>query len=748
MSMKEEERYQMEASSGYECLRGNVEGVVYMNEENGYGIFDFSTEEYEILTIVGILPYVAEGDALSVWGKWVNNPKYGRQFRVEEFEKIMPADSASILRYLASRAIKGIGPKTAQRIVEKFGEETFDVLENHPEWVAQIPGISLQKAIDISADFKEKAGMRSAMMFFREYFGSAMTVKIYQRFGERAVALTKNNPYILCEQIEGIGFEKADEIARSIGVSVDSVDRIMSGVRYILTHNGAQNGHTCLPQDKLVAAAAQMLETDVHLGERAVEELLKRGLVVYSIYDGIKYMFDTEMYTCEKQIAEKLVLIDRRCVNADISDIHRYIQRQERENQISYAELQRKAIVDAMSNGVTILTGGPGTGKTTVVKALMKIFGGMGMKVALAAPTGRAAKRLSESTSSEAKTIHRMLEMTYEGDGFDFIRNEKNYLDENTIIIDEASMVDTALMCALLKAIKPGARLILIGDADQLPSVGAGNVLLDIIQSGRFATVKLTEIFRQSEQSLIITNAHRINTGEPPILDRADNDFFFLSRNSDAAIAATVVDLYKNRLPKAYGEDTINRIQVISPSRRGLGGTDHLNIQLQSTLNPKRNGRAEFAHRERTFREGDRVMQIRNNYELEWIRDGKNGTGIFNGDIGDILSIHAKERYMEICFDDRTVRYEFSLLEDLEHAYAITVHKSQGSEYPIVIIPMYSAPPMLLTRNLLYTAVTRAQKMVILVGRKDIVETMIANNRQTLRYTGLEKRLAGGKDGE
>ena len=748
MSMKEEERYQMEASSGYECLRGNVEGVVYMNEENGYGIFDFSTEEYEILTIVGILPYVAEGDALSVWGKWVNNPKYGRQFRVEEFEKIMPADSASILRYLASRAIKGIGPKTAQRIVEKFGEETFDVLENHPEWVAQIPGISLKKAIDISADFKEKAGMRSAMMFFREYFGSAMTVKIYQRFGERAVALTKNNPYILCEQIEGIGFEKADEIARSIGVSVDSVDRIMSGVRYILTHNGAQNGHTCLPQDKLVAAAAQMLETDVHLVERAVEELLKRGLVVYSIYDGIKYMFDTEMYTCEKQIAEKLVLIDRRCVNADISDIHRYIQRQERENQISYAELQRKAIVDAMSNGVTILTGGPGTGKTTVVKALMKIFGGMGMKVALAAPTGRAAKRLSESTSSEAKTIHRMLEMTYEGDGFDFIRNEKNYLDENTIIIDEASMVDTALMCALLKAIKPGARLILIGDADQLPSVGAGNVLLDIIQSGRFATVKLTEIFRQSEQSLIITNAHRINTGEPPILDRADNDFFFLSRNSDAAIAATVVDLYKNRLPKAYGEDTINRIQVISPSRRGLGGTDHLNIQLQSTLNPKRNGRAEFAHRERTFREGDRVMQIRNNYELEWIRDGKNGTGIFNGDIGDILSIHAKERYMEICFDDRTVRYEFSLLEDLEHAYAITVHKSQGSEYPIVIIPMYSAPPMLLTRNLLYTAVTRAQKMVILVGRKDIVETMIANNRQTLRYTGLEKRLAGGKDGE
>lgn len=747
MSKKEEERYTREAPEGYECLRGNVEGVVYSNEETGYGIFDFSTEEYEILTIVGTLPYVVEGDALAVWGKWVNNPKYGRQFRVEEFEKIMPADSASILRYLASGTIKGIGPKTAQRIVEKFGEETFDVLENHPDWVAQIPGITYKKAVDIAADFKEKAGMRSAMMFFREYFGAAMTVKIYQRFGERAVAMTKSNPYVLCEQIEGIGFEKADEIARSLGMASDSADRVMSGVRYILSHNSAQNGHTCLPYDKLIAASARMLEVEESIAENAVEILLKRGFIVYSMYENVKYMFDAEMYICEKQIAEKLVLIDRRCVNADISDIYRYIQREERENQISYAELQRKAIVDAMSNGVTILTGGPGTGKTTVVKALMKIFGGMGMKVALAAPTGRAAKRLSESTSSEAKTIHRMLEMIYEGDRFDFARNEKNYLDENVIVVDEASMVDTVLMCALLKAIKPGARLILIGDADQLPSVGAGNVLHDIIEGGRFATVKLTEIFRQAEQSLIVTNAHRINTGEMPILDRADSDFFFLSRNSDAAIAATVVDLYKNRLPKAYGGETINRIQVISPSRRGLGGTDHLNIQLQNALNPKRNGKSELAHRERTFRVGDRVMQIRNNYELEWTRDGKNGTGIFNGDIGDILSIDGKNRYMEISFDDKTVRYEFSLLDDLEHAYAITVHKSQGSEYPIVIIPMYAAPPMLLTRNLLYTAVTRAQKMVVVVGRRDIVETMIANDRQTLRYTGLEKRLAA-KDNE
>lgn len=748
MLEKQEEKYSSETHAGYETLRGNVEGVVYANDENGYGIFDFSTEEYEIVTIVGTLPYVVEGDALTVWGKWVNNPKYGRQFRVEEFEKIMPADSASILRYLASGTIRGIGPKTAQRIVEKFGEETFEVLENHPDWLSQIQGISNKKAVEISADFKEKAEMRTAMMFFREYFGSAMTVRIYQQFGERAVALTKSNPYLLCEKVEGIGFEKADEIARSLGMAPDSGERVMSGVRYMLAHNGAQNGHTCLPYDKLLAASSAMLEVEEGLVKKAIEELLRRGLVFYSIYDGEKYMFDAEMYHCERLIAEKLVLIDRRCVNADISDIYRYIEREERENRMAYAELQRKAIVDAMSNGVMILTGGPGTGKTTVVKALMKIFLGMGMKVALSAPTGRAAKRLSESTASEAKTVHRMLEMSYEGDSFSFLRNEKNYLDENVIIVDEVSMVDTALMCALLKAIKPGARLILIGDADQLPSVGAGNVLRDIIESGRFATVKLTEIFRQAEQSLIVTNAHRINMGELPVLDRADSDFFFLARGSDAAIASTVVDLYKNRLPKAYGAETVEQIQVISPSRRGVGGTDQLNLLLQNALNPARNGKAEFVHRERTFRVGDRVMQIRNNYELEWMRDNKNGMGIFNGDIGDILSIDTKNRYMEISFDERVVRYEFSLLEDVEHAYAITVHKSQGSEYPIVIIPMYSAPPMLLTRNLLYTAVTRGQRMVILVGRREIVDTMVSNNRQTLRYTGLARRLSGGERAE
>ncbi len=745
MSNNEKERAFLPSGNDREELCGVVEGVIYTNEENGYGIFDFSTDRQMVVTIVGTLPYVAEGDGLRIWGRWINSPKYGRQFRVEEFEKVLPADSASILRYLSSRAVRGIGPKMAQRIVERFGEETFEVMENHPEWLAQIPGISLKKAMEISEDFHNKAGMRSAMMFFRDFFSSAMTVRIYQHFGQKAVAVARENPYLLCEAIEGIGFEKADEIARAMGLSMNSQDRIAGGIRYVLIHNSVQNGHTCLPYDKLLEASATMLEVPAEAVKQGIEAMLRQGRLNVSIYDGVKYMLDADMYQCENWIADKLVLIDKMCVNADISDIYAYIRREERDNRLTYAEGQCRAIVDAMSNGVTVITGGPGTGKTTVVRALLKIFSGMGMKVALAAPTGRAAKRLSESTVSETKTIHRMLEMTYEGSHSEFLRNEKNYLDENVIIIDEASMIDTPLMSALVKAIKPGARLIIIGDADQLPSVGAGNVLHDIIVSRRFATVRLTEIFRQAEQSLIVTNAHRINTGERPVLNRADNDFFFLPCEGESAIADTVVALYRTRLPKAYGPETINRIQVITPSRRGVCGTDRLNRLLQEALNPKAGGVPELAHRDRIFRLGDRVMQIRNNYEIEWTRDDKKGMGIFNGDIGEIRAIDQRERTMSICFDERMVCYEFSRLEDLEHAYAITVHKSQGSEYPIVIIPMYSAPPMLLTRNLLYTAVTRAQKMVILVGRTQVVDIMTSNDRQTLRYTCLAKRLAPGE---
>ena len=727
-------------------LSGSIERVIYANEENGYAVCDLGTDDNDLVTIQGTLPYIAEGDGVTVYGRWVHNPKYGRQFSVERYERVLPADVNAILRYLSSRAIKGIGPKTAQKIVEEFGEDTFDVMENHPEWLAQIPGISRKKAEEISEDFKQKSGIRSAMMFFRDFFGAALTMRIYKRFGSSAVDRAKQNPYILCDEVEGIGFEKADRMAHDLGLSTDSPARLSSGIAYVLHANALQNGHVCLPEDKLLAAAGTLLGGAPEQLREALDILLFSGRLVRLVWEDTAYIY--EKYACESEqyIATKLRLLDRLCVAVNAPDVHAFIDREERSHGIAYATLQRKAIFDALQCGVMILTGGPGTGKTTVVRALLNIFNSMDLRVALTAPTGRAAKRLSESTASEAKTIHRLLEMEYgdtgDENGAHFRRDENNLLEEDVIIIDEASMVGNGLMCHLLKAIKPGARVIIIGDADQLPSVEAGNVLRDLIDSECFSTVCLTEIFRQAQQSLIVTNAHAINRGEMPRLDAKNNDFFFLRRDSDNDIVMTVADLYKNRLPRAYGDMTKNGIQVISPSRKGEGGTEHLNMLLQQGLNPPSGGKAQYRFRDRTFREGDRVMQIRNNYDLSWEKeDGSTGMGIFNGDIGEIEVINHAAECMEIRFDDRHVVYDFTLLEELEHAYAITVHKSQGSEYPIVIIPLYRAPYMLLTRHLFYTAVTRAQSMVILVGREDVARTMVENHRQSMRYTGLARRL-------
>lgn len=721
-------------------LDGVVEDIIFVNKDNGYTVctVEAEGEGEEPVTVVGVLPYISEGDTACFFGRWVHSAKYGRQFKAEQFERALPADTAAILRYLASRTVKGIGPKLAQRIVDEFGEDTFDVLENHPDWLVQVKGVSRKLAESASEDFREKSGMRNALIFFRDYFGSALTLRIYKKYGGNSVELARANPYRLCNEVEGIGFEKADVMARKLGIPADSPERLMSGICYILSSNAAQNGHVCLPEGKLTETAAAMLGCDPAAAAAALSQAVDRQRLVSDTRGGVRYIYLPYAYQNEKYIASKLILLDRLCPSIGMGDVQAFISKEERLNGLQYAEMQRRAISDALISGVFVLTGGPGTGKTTIVKALIDIFESMGLRVALAAPTGRAAKRMSEATCREAKTVHRLLEMEFgRDDGDSFRRNDQDPLEENVIIIDEASMLDSALTGALLRAIKPGARLLLIGDADQLPSVGAGNVLADIIESGCFATVRLNEIFRQAGESLIVTNAHAINSGHMPELGVKNNDFFFLPRRTDAEIAATVADLYRNRLPRTYGPDTVNSIQVISPSRRGEAGTENLNVILQNALNPPAPGKSEYQFRQTHFRVGDRVMQVRNNYELAWERPDSDGMGVFNGDIGTIEAINRESSCFEIMFDDRRVMYDFSLLEDLEHAYAVTVHKSQGSEYPIVIIPACGAAQLLLTRNLLYTAVTRAQRMVIIVGREDIVRSMVENNRTAMRYTGL-----------
>lgn len=734
------------SKDGLTKLKGTVEHIIYANEDNGYTVLDFGLED-DVVTACGTMPYIGDGDSLILWGNWVHNPKYGRQFKVEQYERDLPADSTAILRYLSSRTVKGVGPKLAERIVSCFGDETLDVMENHPEWLADVPGISRKKANEISEDFRAKSGIRSAMMFFREYFGAAMTVKIYKQFGSSAVDVAKENPYRLCDEVEGIGFERADQMAMSLGLDPQSEERVMSGVKYLLTSNASRNGHVCLPCEKLTEAAAQLLRADPERVKEAMNILLDSGALISHRFEGSELIYDKAADGQEKYIADKLVLLDKLCPAVDAGDVNAFIDREERDQGVSYARGQKQAIIDALSHGVMLLTGGPGTGKTTVVHALLHIFRSMDMSVALCAPTGRAAKRLSESTSTEAKTIHRLLEMEFEeGSGHGhFRRNEQELLEEAVVIVDEASMVDNALMCSLCKAVKPGARLILIGDADQLPSVGAGRVLNDLIDSGRFATVRLTEIFRQARESLIVTNAHAINEGTYPDLTVKNNDFFFLPRRYDREIADTVVELCSTRLPRAYGKATEGGIQIITPSRKGEAGTENLNRRLQSELNPPAKGKKELKFRETTFRVGDRVMQTKNNYDIQWESgngmDQTAGSGVFNGDIGTVIFIDPAEEEMVVSFDDKEATYTGDMLDELEHAWAVTVHKSQGSEYPFVIVPMYNAPPLLLIRNLLYTAVTRARRMVILVGREDVIRTMVDNNRQTLRYTGLAARL-------
>ncbi len=741
--MKREKEIKSDPSTPL-TISGSVEAVVFRSERTDYTVIELLTEEGEMVVAVGKMPYIAEGEEAILSGAWTRHAEYGKQFLVENYEKKLPTGAAAILKYLSSRTVKGVGAATAIKMVERYGEDTFDVIENHPEWLADIPGVSRKRAKEIHESFCEQAGIRSLMMFCRDVFGSTVITRIYKLWGNRSVDLLRENPYRLCHEVYGIGFERADALARGLGIEPESPARLLAGISYILSYNASANGHCCMPREKLIKAVALQLEVEDARVEEAILSAEREHVLVSERYEDTEYLYMSAHYEAECFVSEKLLALSTGCPTLDHRDIERLIARSETETGITYAPMQRHALYEALRAGVLLLTGGPGTGKTTIIKGLLNIFSSLGLRVALSAPTGRAAKRMSEATSAEAKTVHRLLE-TVRNEGMHpiFGRNRENPLEEDVLILDEASMLDLSLTEALLRAVKRGARLIFVGDADQLPSVGHGNVFGDMLASGSLNTVCLEEVFRQSGESLIITNAHRINAGETPELSSTDNDFFFMPR-SEEEIGNTVVDLITRRLPRAYGESVLEQLQVITPSRKGICGTENLNLLLQKALNPPAEGRCEVVFRDRIFREGDRVMQIRNNYGVEWVDNPSRAEGIFNGDIGLIERIDPDGDYMVVSYEGkRSARYDRTMYEELEHAYAITVHKSQGSEYGTVLIPIYFCPPMLMTRNLLYTAVTRARQRVLLIGRRDILLRMVENNRQALRYTLLSERLSG-----
>ena len=723
---------------------GTVEKLIYQSNDSWYSVLDVCTDDDKLITVVGIMPYVSVGEGIEAEGQWVTNKDYGKQFKVETFKKTLPKQKNGILRYLSSGAVKGIGAKIAQKIVSQYGEESFDVIANHPDWLAHISGISRKKAYEMSNDFNEKADTRELMTLSGGSISANMAVKICKRWGRNALGVVKANPYILCQEEYGIGFKRADEIAFGFGILSDNPYRIESGIRYAMRVFASRDGHTYVKRNMLIEAVNKLLSVEK---EKIVSVLdddeACKGLSKHVIKNE-ECLALNELYFAEMNIAKKLIQLNKGAVSFVDANVEFMITDLEYSSGIKYATLQKKAIWESVNHGVTVLTGGPGTGKTTVIKALLQIFRQLGVSCALCAPTGRAAKRMSEATSSEAKTIHRLLEVSSGGELSDkprFMRDNSNPLDDEVVIVDETSMIDVPLMNALVLAMKPGSRLILIGDTNQLPSVGEGNVLRDIITSGCFTTVCLNEIFRQSEGSGIVVNAHSINNGIYPDLEKKFDDFFFIQKN-DEEIPELIASLCKNRLPSRYG--ITDGIQVITPTKRGGCGTQNLNFVLQGELNGASHGKAEKAVGVgKTLREGDRVMQIRNNYEAEWhATEGfanDSGLGVFNGDIGKIVTIDDTEQALTVDFAGRAVDYQFSDLDQIDHSYAITVHKSQGSEYPIVIIPVsYRCPPMLLTRNLIYTAITRAEKIVILIGDKDTFYKMIDNNFQFNRNTCLE----------
>ena len=720
-------------------LRGSVESVTFRNEENGFTVLDLNVQG-ELETVVGVLPAVAPGEELRLIGRWDMHASFGRQFRAELCERKMPSTAADLRHYLSSGAIKGVGPATALKIVEMFGEEAFDVLENSPERLSRVKGISPAKAMEICQRFHEQFAVREVMIAL-ERFGMTASecIRVFRTYQSNAVERVKSDPYCLCGEEIGISFERADAIAAAMQGEPDQKLRAMAGIVHVVRHN-LRNGHTCLPCKKLYAPCTELLGCGEDTLTEAMDELIACGRLIREEFDGTAFVFLPRVHEAERSAADH-IWMKLRFPPAGRSTLPEEIRIAEQREGVIYADLQREAMRIASERGLLILTGGPGTGKTTALRGILRLYEEQGLDVALAAPTGRAAKRMSEVTGREAKTLHRLLEVEWdESDHPRFQRNERNPIDASALIVDELSMVDIYVFSSLLKALPLGCRLVMVGDSDQLPPVGAGNVLHDLIASGMLPVVTLTEVFRQAQESLIVTNAHRIVRGEMPELSCRTKDFFFMERTPRAA-ASTICDLYTERLPRAYDYSPTEDIQVLCPSRKGQTGTVQLNKTLQSLLNPPSPQKNEITVKGNTLRVGDKVMQIRNNYDILWTRGAEEGVGVYNGDVGVLTWIDLGAGELEVVFDGRSAIYSLENAQDLELAYAITVHKSQGSEFPAVIVPVAGIVPQLTYRNLLYTAVTRARQILILVGDTATVREMTENDRKARRYSALQAFL-------
>ncbi|MCF0137449.1 MAG: ATP-dependent RecD-like DNA helicase [Oscillospiraceae bacterium] len=723
-------------------LNGIISSVIYRNDENGYAVLRLEQDNGEMSTVVGCFPYAAPGEMLTVEGSWMNHAQHGRQFKTEHSIRLLPTSAESIYEYLAGGTVRGIGPAMAALIVDRFGEDSLNVLELHPEKLAEIKGIGASKAKEMSKSFKRQAGMRRLMEFLCAYrIQPVYALRLYKFYGDSALGVVQENPYILSASHIGASFADSDNLALELGVDGSSPNRIAAAVSFELLHNSG-NGHCFIPGDKLASATAQLIGVELDSVYECIESMSDKGELVVDEVAGLRACYLNELFDAETYTARRIKQMSANSFSSRY-DVGRLVGHIEKENGISYAPMQKRAIELALNNQMIVLTGGPGTGKTTIVKAILKMFDELEIDTFLAAPTGRAAKRMTELTGMEASTVHRLLgaKMSDNGENLIFTKDEEDKLACDALILDECSMVDITLMQALLKALKSDCRLVLVGDADQLPSVGPGNVFSDIIRSELVPTVRLTEIFRQNVESKIVRNAHMINRGEHPGFEENTGDFFRLKRIQGGTTVDTVLELCSKRLPEKMKIPS-NQIQVLSPTRKGETGTVNLNRCLQAVLNPPSEEKKEKIFGDTVFRVGDRVMQIKNNYDVIWkTGSGISGMGIFNGDIGVIKDIDSASELMTIDFDDRLVSYGFEMLNELEHAWAMTVHKSQGSEYRAVILTLNAGTQMLLTRGVLYTAVTRAKELLVMVGDDAIAHQMIDNNRQSRRYSALRIRL-------